>query len=225
MYVLLIEDDISTTQYVRNGLMKAGHKLDVFEDGSTALSHSALSQYDIMIIDRMLPGLDSFALVKAIRQLEIDTPILFLTAITGINNFKETLEIGGNDCLAKPFYMCELISRIDELSRQFTVSDTQTELQVADLSMNLKNGTAERSGKELTLKPLEFSTLEFLMRNEGSTVSRKMLLEKAWNLYFIPGTGVVDTHINRLKSKIDSPFVEPLLHRVRNLGFSLHSRL
>jgi two-component system OmpR family response regulator len=171
----------------------------------------------------MLPGLDGLSLVKAIRAAAIDTPVLFLTSIAGVDDRVEGLDAGADDYLVKPFAFSELLARVHALGRRPPAQIEVTKLRVHDLEMDLIRRRVERQGIEIELQPKEFELLEVLMRNEGRVVTRTMLLERVWDFHFDPKTSVVETHISRLRSKIDKPFGVALLHTLRNVGYSLHA--
>lgn len=222
MHILLVEDDKSTAEYAANGLTQAGHVVDVLEDGKEALIQCMQTQYDVLVVDRMLPGMDGLSMVKAVRASGVQSPVLFLTAMSGVDDRVEGLEAGGDDYLTKPFAFSELLARVNALGRRPVESKEQTSMQVADLSIDLLKRTAKRGDTVIELQPREFVLLEVLMRNEGRVVSRTMLLEQVWDFHFDPKTSVVETHISRLRSKIDKPFDVALLHTIRNIGYSLH---
>jgi two-component system OmpR family response regulator len=171
----------------------------------------------------MLPGMDGLSLVKAVRASGVKTPVLFLTAMSGVDDRVEGLEAGADDYLTKPFAFSELLARVNALGRRPAVSNEITVITVGDLTMDLIKRTVQRAGQDIDLQPREFLLLEVLMRNEGRVISRTMLLEKVWDFHFDPKTSVVETHISRLRSKIDKPFDVPLLHTMRNIGYSLHT--
>ena len=223
MHILLVEDDTSTAEYAANGLTQAGHVVDVLANGKEALVQCMQTQYDVLVVDRMMPGMDGLSLVKAVRASGVQSPVLFLTAMSGVDDRVEGLEAGGDDYLTKPFAFSELLARVNALGRRPTESKEQTNLQVADLEIDLLKRTARRGDTDIELQPREFVLLEVLMRNEGRVVSRTMLLEQVWDFHFDPKTSVVETHISRLRSKIDKPFDVALLHTIRNIGYSLHA--
>ena len=223
MHILLVEDDQSTAEYASKGLTQAGHVVDVLENGKEALIQCMQTQYDVLVVDRMMPGMDGLSMVKAVRASGVSTPVLFLTAMSGVDDRVEGLEAGGDDYLTKPFAFSELLARVNALGRRPAESKEQTTLQVADLKIDLLKRTAQRGDTEIELQPREFVLLEVLMRNEGRVVSRTMLLEQVWDFHFDPKTSVVETHISRLRSKIDKPFDVALLHTIRNIGYSLHA--
>lgn len=223
MNILLIEDDKETADYACNGLSQAGHVVDVTADGKEGMIHCMETDYDVLIVDRMLPGMDGLSLVKAVRASGVKTPILFLTAMSGVDDRVEGLEAGADDYLTKPFAFSELLARVNALGRRPAASNEVTAITVGDLTMDLLKRTVQRAGQDIDLQPREFLLLEVLMRNEGRVISRTMLLEKVWDFHFDPKTSVVETHISRLRSKIDKPFDVPLLHTMRNIGYSLHT--
>lgn len=222
MRLLLVEDDAQMADYAAKGFTQAGHVVDVLEDGKHAMIQCLQAEYDVMVFDRMLPGMDGLSLVKSIRASGIKTPVLFLTAISGVDDRVEGLEAGADDYLTKPFAFSELLARVNALYRRPAASTEVTELKVADLELDLLARTASRSNQKIDLQPREFLLLEVLMRNAGRVVSKTMLLEQVWDFHFDPKTSVVETHISRLRTKIDKPFETSLLHTVRNLGYSLH---
>ncbi|MBX2839640.1 MAG: response regulator transcription factor [Gammaproteobacteria bacterium] len=223
MHLLLVEDDPQMAEYAAKGFTEAGHVVDVLEDGKEAMIQCLQTDYDVLVVDRMLPGMDGLALVKSLRASGNKTPALFLTAVSGVDDRVEGLEAGADDYLTKPFAFSELLARVNALSRRPVTSVENTELKVADLELDLLSRIAKRGGQEIELQPREFLLLEVLMRNSGRVVSRTMLLEQVWDFHFDPKTSVVETHISRLRSKIDKPFDTALLHTVRNLGYSLHA--
>lgn len=223
MHILLVEDDSSTAEYAAKGLTQAGHVVDVLENGKEALIQCMQTQYDVLVIDRMMPGMDGLSLVKAVRASGVQSPVLFLTAMSGVDDRVEGLEAGGDDYLTKPFAFSELLARVNALGRRPVESKEQTHFQVADLYIDLLKRTVRRGDTDIELQPREFVLLEVLMRNEGRVVSRTMLLEQVWDFHFDPKTSVVETHISRLRSKIDKPFDVSLLHTIRNIGYSLHA--
>jgi two-component system OmpR family response regulator len=176
-----------------------------------------------MVVDRMLPGIDGLSLVKALRAGGMATPVLFLTAVGGVEDRVEGLEAGGDDYLVKPFAFSELLARVNALARRPPPAAERTRLQVLDLELDLVRRTCRRAGEPIELLPREFALLEHLMRNEGRVVTRTMLLERVWDFHFDPQTSVVETHISRLRAKVDRPFPQPLIHTVRNVGYSVHA--
>lgn len=224
MKVLLVEDDHTTSNYLEKSLSSVGHAVDCVRDGRDALSAALVTAYDILIVDRMIPGLDGLNLVRSLRAASVQTPVLFLTAMSGVDDRVDGLEAGGDDYLVKPFAVSELFARINALVRRPPIVTEKTKLRVGDLEMNLITRTASRQGCRIDLLPREFSLLELLMRNEGRVLTKTMLLERIWNFNFDPQSSVVETHISRLRTKIDKPFEYPLLRTVKNIGYTLHDR-
>ncbi|WP_112941684.1 MULTISPECIES: winged helix-turn-helix domain-containing protein [unclassified Rhizobium] len=223
MWVLVVEDDRRAADYVARGFIQAGHSCDVVHDGRDGLFQATREAYDVVIVDRMLPGLDGLSLVKALRAARISTPTLFLTAVGGVDDRVDGLEAGGDDYLVKPFAFSELLARANALARRPRLQEQKTVLRVADLELDLLRRQVTRAGQIIDLQPREFTLLEVLMRGEGRVVTRTMLLERVWDFHFDPKTSVVETHISRLRAKIDRPFPVQLLHTVRNTGYSLHA--
>jgi len=223
MRILVVEDDKKTADYAAKGFSEAGHTCDVIVDGRDALFQATRSPYDVLVVDRMIPGLDGLSMVKALRAANVKVPVLFLTSIGGVDDRVEGLEAGGDDYLVKPFAFSELLARVNALARRPPVQDQKTVLCVADLELDLVKRSVTRQGQSIDLQPREFRLLEVLMRNEGRVLTRTMLLERVWDLHFDPKTSVVETHISRLRAKIDKPFEAQLLHTMRNTGYSLHA--
>lgn len=223
MRILLVEDDRRTAGFVAKGFTEAGHVCDVVGDGMEALVQATHEPYDVFVVDRMLPKVDGLSLVRAVRAAGVKVPAIFLTAIGGVDDRVEGLEAGGDDYLVKPFAFSELLARVNALARRPPVQDQKTVLRTADLELDLIRRTVTRAGMRIDLQPREFSLLEVLMRNEGRILTRTMLLERVWDIHFDPRTSVVETHISRLRAKVDKPFAQPLLHTVRNTGYSLHA--
>ncbi len=223
MRILIVEDDTRTAAYIMRGFVESGHQCETLPDGQDALYQATHETYDVLIVDRMLPGLDGLALVRALRATGTMTPVLFLTAVSGVDDRVEGLDAGGDDYLVKPFAFSELLARANALARRPPVQAEVTRLRVHDLELDLIRRRVVRQGQVIDLQPKEFTLLEFLMRSESRVVTRTMLLERVWGFNFDPKTSVVDTHISRLRSKIDKPFDVPLLHTIRNTGYSLHA--
>jgi two-component system, OmpR family, response regulator len=223
MKILLIEDDVETALYIANGLREQGHVVDAVADGRDGLLRAAGEAYEVMIVDRMLPGLDGIGIVKTLRGAGIKTPILLLTTMGGVHDRVEGLEAGGDDYLIKPFAFAELLARVNALARRPPMADVATVLRVADLEMDLLKRTVTRQGRRIELQPQEFKLLEYLLRHAGRIVTRTMLLENVWDFHFDPTTNVVETHVSRLRGKIDRGFAVELLHTVRGAGYCLRA--
>ena len=223
MRILLIEDDAQTADYIRGSLSEEGHVVDWVAEGRDGLVRAASEDYDILIVDRMLPGMNGLSLVKTLRGAKVRIPILFLTALGGVGDRVDGLEAGGDDYLVKPFSFAELSARVNALTRRPPMRNEATVLNVMDLEMDLIRRTVTRCGTVIQLQPREFRFLEYLMRNSGRVLTRTMLLQAVWDFNFDPKTNVVETHISRLRSKIDKPFGTELIHTVRGVGYSLHA--
>lgn len=222
MRVLVIEDDQETADYICSSLKKSGHRVEHAADGKQGFLSALDSDFDVMVIDRMLPGLDGLSLVKAVRSAEVDTPILFLSAMAGLTDRVEGLEVGADDYLVKPFSFSELSARLEALARRPPMTVEETKLQVGDLEVDLLRQVAMRAGQVIALQPRELRLLCHLMRHNDRVLTRTMLLEAVWDFHFDPQTNVVETHISRLRNKIDKPFDTALIHTVRGAGYSLH---
>jgi two-component system, OmpR family, response regulator len=223
MRVLLVEDDKRTSDYISSGLASSGHVTDVLADGRDALAASLREPYDAAIVDRMIPGLDGLSLVRSLRAAGGKLPIILLTAMGGVDDRVEGLDAGADDYLAKPFAFSELLARLNALGRRPPIAQEKTVLRVADLELDLARRVAKRSGQIVELLPREFALLEFLMRNEGRVLTKTMLLERIWNFNFDPQSTVVETHVSRLRAKIDKPFETQLINTIRSTGYSLHA--
>jgi two-component system OmpR family response regulator len=222
MKILLVEDDAETAAYVAGGLCEYGHVVDHAATGPDGLQLATGHPHDVLIIDRMLPGLDGLAIVKAVRSAGLRAPILLLTTMGGIDDRVEGLESGADDYLVKPFAFAELLARTNALARR-PINTVETILRVADLEMDLVKRTVTRGARRIVLQPREFQLLEYLMRNAGRVVTRTMLLEHVWDFHFDPTTNIVETHMSRLRGKIDRDFSVELIHTIRGSGYSLRA--
>ena len=223
MRVLVVEDDTDTAAYIVEGLRQGGHLADQVADGRDALFLATSNSYDVMVIDRMLPGLEGLALVQSIRGTGVQTPILFLTARGGIDDRVAGLEVGGDDYLVKPFAFSELNARLAALARRPPLTQAETKLRVADLEMDLLGRRVKRGDSIVDLQPREFLLLEYFMRNAGRVVTRTMLLEHVWEFHFDPKTKIVETHISRLRSKLNKSGAAELIHTVRGSGYVIRA--
>lgn len=219
MKLLVIEDDRATADYVANGLRQEGHVVDHVADGREALGQAMDGGYDVLVVDRMLPGLDGLSLVKALRAAKVTTPAIFLTTVGGVDDRIEGLQAGGDDYLVKPFAFGELSARIQALARRPATAIQESVLTAGDLSMDLLRRKVTRAGQEIDLLPREFALLEHLLRRKGRVQTRTMLLESVWDISFDPQTNVVETHISRLRAKVDKPFERELIQTVRGAGY------
>ncbi|HVB17373.1 MAG TPA: response regulator transcription factor [Stellaceae bacterium] len=223
MKILVVEDDPETAEYVANGLAEEGHLTVQAASGDEGLFRAAAEKFDLLIVDRMLPALDGLGLVKALRAAGNRTPVLFLTALGGIDDRVTGLNSGGDDYLVKPFAFAELVARVAALGRRPPGGPVESRLCVADLDLDLLSRVVRRGGREIDLQPREFRLLEYLMRHAGQVVTRTMLLENVWDFHFDPRTNVVETHISRLRGKIDKGFALELIHTVRGAGYCLRA--
>ncbi|HKU54409.1 MAG TPA: response regulator transcription factor [Rhizomicrobium sp.] len=222
MRILLVEDDAEMAGHIVHALSQHGHCVDVSHDGEQGLSQAAGGGHAALIVDRMLPKLDGLSLVQALRAGGNRTPVLFLTTLGGLNDRVEGLEAGGDDYLVKPFAFAELIARVNAITRRATQDGAEpTRLRCADLEMDLIRRTVTRAGKPVELQHQEFRLLEYLLRNAGRVVTRSMLLEHVWDLHFNPRTNIVETHLSRLRSKIDRGHATELIHTQRGIGYVL----
>jgi two-component system OmpR family response regulator len=223
MKILIIEDDPAAAGFMAKGLRECGHVTDHAADGEDGFEMAHHGDYDVCVVDRMLPKLDGLTLVERLRAEGIEAPILFLSALGEVDDRIKGLQAGGDDYLAKPYAFAELLARIEALVRRRDPRQVETHLKVGDLEMDLLARTVRRGGGDIAMQPREFRLLEYLMRNEGHIVTRTMLLEQVWDYHFDPQTNVIDVHISRLRGKIDKGFGQPLLHTVRGAGYCLRA--
>jgi two-component system OmpR family response regulator len=219
MKCLLIEDDAETASYIQRGLEQEGHVVDHADDARGGLLLGADQCYSVLVVDRMLPGNDGLSLVKALRSAGVETPVLFLTTLGGIDDRVVGLQAGGDDYLVKPFAFSELLARLNALSRRPRSLDMRTTLRVGNLELDILSRTVRRAGEKIVLQPREYKLLEYLMKNSGKIVTKTMLLENVWDFHFDPKTNIVETHISRLRSKIERNFDQPLIQTVRGSGY------
>jgi len=224
MKILLIEDDTKTAEHIVKSLRRHGDSVDHAVNGHDGLFLATGETYDVLIVDRMLPGLDGIGLVKVVRGAGGHTPVLFLTALDGLDDHIEGFEAGGDDYLVKPFAFGELHARLKALARRPRRLRMETVLRVGDLEFDLLKRKVRRQGQHLDLLPQEAKLLEYLMRHAGEVVTRTMILESVWGFHFDPKTTVVETHISRLRKKVDLAFGTPLIHTVHGSGYSIHVR-
>lgn len=223
MRILIVEDDREAASYIRKGLRESGHVVDHAGDGEEGLEMARAAEYDVLVVDRMMPRMDGLSMIEALRGDEDRTPVLILSALGEVDNRVEGLKAGGDDYLVKPYAFAELLARVEALARRRDPEAVRTKLVVGDLEMDLLARTVVRETEEILLQPREFRLLEFLMKHSGQVVTRTMLLEKVWDYHFDPQTNVIDVHISRLRSKIDRPFDRALLHTVRGAGYRLQA--
>lgn len=224
MKVLVIEDDRETADYIRRGLRERGHVVDCADDGRHGLLMASTAAYDVLVVDRMLPGVDGLSIVKTLRGAGTKTPILFLTTLGGVDDRVEGLNAGGDDYLVKPFAFSELMARLDALGRRPPLMVEETTLAVGDLRVDLIARSVTRAGETIELQPREFKLLEVLLRNKGRIVTRTMLLEQVWDFHFDPKTTVVETLISRIRTKLEKPFAGELIRTIRGVGYTIDDR-
>ena len=220
MRILIIEDDAEAGEYLCKGLRESGHSAELVQDGRDGLLQAATGEWDVLIIDRMLPGLDGLSLVRHLRATGHSTPVLFLSALGEVDDRVKGLRAGGDDYLPKPYSFTELLARIEVLARRRGGRE-ETVLRVGDLELDRLSHQIRRGHEEISLQPREFRLLEYLMKHAGQVVTRTMLLENVWDYHFDPQTNVIDVHISRLRSKIDKGFSQPLLHTIRGAGYMI----
>jgi two-component system OmpR family response regulator len=229
MKVLVVEDDAETSAYVARGLKEQGHSVEAARDGRDGLFLALDQTFDVVVMDRMLPGMDGLSLIKSLRAGGVETPVIFLTALGGVGERVEGLEAGADDYLVKPFSFAELNARVNALARRPPFRAEVATLQVGALELNRLQRTVKLAGKPLDLKPKEFALLEYLMQNAGRVVTRTMLLEHVWDFHFDPKTTIVETHISRIRAKIEAERSDetagmpagPQLLTVRGAGYML----
>jgi two-component system OmpR family response regulator len=222
MRILLIEDDAEAADYIAQGLLDEGHELHVAAEGRRGLFQATGEDWDLLIIDRMLPGLDGVAITRTLRAADVGTPVLFLTALGGIDDRVTGLNAGGDDYLVKPFALAELIARVAALGRRPQRTAPETVLRVADLEIDLLARSVRRGGDTVDLQPREYELLEYLIKHAGQVVTRTMLLENVWGFHFDPLTNFVESHISRLRGKINNGRPD-LIETVRGSGYRLRA--
>jgi two-component system, OmpR family, response regulator len=218
--ILVVEDDTETADYLVGRLQEEGHVVNSSANGRNGLVAAMTENFDLLIVDRMLPELDGLSLVKTLRVSGIETLVLFLTTMSGIDDRVSGLKAGGDDYLVKPFAYAELIARVNALARRGRALSEQTRFKVADLELDVLSGVVKRGKQAIPLKPREFQLLEYLVRHAGQVVTQTMLLENVWHYHFDPRTNVVQSHLSRLRSKVDKGF-EPLIHTIHGAGYCL----
>jgi two-component system OmpR family response regulator len=223
MKVLVIEDDKDTATYISRGLAEHGHVVDCAENGRDGLFLAGDGDYDVVVVDRMLPGLDGLGVIRALRASGIKTPALFLTALGGVGDRVQGLEAGGDDYLVKPFAFAELLARLNALARRPPLQDVQTMLRIADIEMDLLKRSVIRAGRHIELQPREFRLLEFLLRHADRVVTRTMLLEGVWDFHFDPKTNIIETHMSRLRTKLNEGGLPNLIATIRGAGYMVRT--
>ena len=223
MHLLVVEDDIKAAAYLCKGLRESGHNVDHAADGKDGLFMAMENEYDVIVIDRMLPELDGLSVIRTLRAAKKKTPVLVLSALGEVADRVQGLNAGSDDYLVKPFAFSELLARLDALMRRSDGEISKTSLAVGDLEIDLLSREVRRGGMLIELQPREFRLLEYLMRHTGQVVTRTMLLENVWDYHFDPQTNVIDVHISRLRGKIDRDFDYALLQTIRGAGYCLRA--
>ena len=221
MKILVIEDDREAADYLQKALSEAGHTVHVAGDGDAGYTLADTGDYDVMVVDRMLPRRDGLSVIAGLRAHGNATPVLILSALGEVDDRVTGLRAGGDDYLTKPYAFTELLARIEVLCRRANFKDAETLYRVGDLELDRLSHTVRRAGREIVLQPREFKLLEYLMRHAAQVVTRTMLLENVWDYHFDPQTNVIDVHVSRLRSKIEKGFDSPILHTVRGAGYML----
>jgi two-component system OmpR family response regulator len=219
--ILLIEDDPNTALYVTEGLQEVGHNVHWAPTGADGLNQAQNCNWGALIVDRMLPGVDGLTVVQMLRNAGNNAPVLFLTTMGGLDDRIEGLNAGGDDYLIKPFAISELIARMNAVFRRSSRETVQTNLRIGPLEIDLLGRVVHREGRLIDLQPQEFKLLEYLARNAGRAVTRTMLLENVWKLSFDPGTNIVESHMSRLRAKLDRSFAKELIQTLRGYGYIL----
>ena len=221
MKILVIEDDTETAAHIERGLREEGHEVSIVTDGSVAIDVAIRTQPELLIVDRMLPGLDGIEVVKTLRARGLNVPVLFLTALNTVADRVEGLEAGADDYLAKPFSLDELRARIHALARRPPLAEQPMVIQIGDLKVDRLKRRVTRGETVIDLQPREYQLLEYLLSHAGSVVTRTMLLEAIWGFHFDPGTNIVETHICRIRAKIDRGGDPPLIETIRGVGYKV----
>lgn len=221
--VLAIEDDETTAQEIAAELTSHGFEVDTVADGREGLVKAVSGDYDLITLDRMLPGLDGLAIVTVMRSTGVETPVLMISALSDVDERVRGLRAGGDDYLTKPFASEEVAARVEVLLRRRGGPAREAKLRVEDLELDLMARTARRAGKEIRLLPTEYRLLEYMMRNAGQILTRTMIFEAVWGHYFSPGTNVIDVHLGQMRRKVDGPGQTPLIHTIRGAGYCLRA--
>jgi DNA-binding response OmpR family regulator len=224
MRILLVEDDERTAEFVEKGLTQAGYSVEKTGDGLAGLQAASAADFDVIVADLMMPGMDGLAMIEAIRKRKVTTPVIILSARRSVDDRIRGLHAGGDDYLPKPFSFSELLARIQALMRRASQVAEPTSLSAGDLHLDLLTREVRRAGRLIELQPREFALLEYLLRNTGRVVSKTMIMEHVWDYHFDPRTNVVEARISRLRDKIDRPFAYPLIHTLRGVGYVLRAQ-
>ena len=221
MKILIVEDDREAAEYLQKAFAEAGHTAHVAQDGEAGFVLADGGDYDVLVVDRMLPRRDGLSLIAGLRSRGNTTPVLILSALGAVDDRVTGLRAGGDDYLTKPYAFSELLARVEVLNRRGAAREVETIYRAGDLELDRLSHVVKRAGKEIVLQPREFRLLEYLMRHAGQVVTRTMLLENVWDYHFDPQTNVIDVHVSRLRSKIEKGFDSPVLHTVRGAGYML----
>jgi two-component system OmpR family response regulator len=221
--ILVIEDDAETATQIAGFLTARGYEADLAINGNEGARLGASAKYAVIAVDRMLPGMDGLAIIRHLRESGVTTPALIISALGEVDDRVRGLRAGGDDYLVKPFAFAELLARLEALARRSTTVVKDTVLRVGDLELDIVTRTANRGGRCIKLLPREFQVLEYLVRNAGHVVPRAMLLEKIWDLHFDPKTNIIDVYVGRVRRKVDSEQVYPLIHTIRGVGFCVRA--
>jgi len=221
--ILVIEDDPETAEQLVDFLETRGYATDLAADGNEGLRLAQSAPYAVIVIDRMLPGIDGIAVIRRLREAGTVTPALIVSALGEVDDRVRGLRAGGDDYLVKPFAFVELLARVEALARRSATVVKETVLRVGDLELDLVSRTVNRGGRAVELLPREFQVLEYLVRNEGHVVPRAMLLEHVWDLHFDPTTNIIDVYVGRVRRKVDNEQAYPLIHTIRGVGFCVRA--
>lgn len=223
MKILIVEDEVKIGDYLQQGLAEAGFAVDLARNGLDGHHLAMTERYELLILDIMLPDVDGWRILKALRQTGSKVPVLFLTARDSIDDRVKGLELGADDYLVKPFAFAELLARVRTLLRRGSAPATETKLNVADLELDLMRRRVTRAGQRITLTAKEFALLELLMRRHGEVLPRSLIASQVWDMNFDSDTNVIDVAIRRLRAKIDQDFALKLIHTVRGMGYMLEA--
>ena len=220
MRILVVEDDREALAYLAKAFRESGHTADQAADGLDGYALARDGNYDVLVVDRMLPKLDGLSLIRSLREQKVDTPVLILSALGQVDDRVKGLRAGGDDYLPKPYAFSELLARVEVLQRRGgSRAGEATSYRVGDLELDRLSHRVSRGGQDIPLQPREFRLLEYLVRHAGQVVTRTMLLEHVWDYHFDPQTNVIDVHVSRLRAKIDKGYDRALIHTVRGAGY------
>ncbi|WP_041656411.1 heavy metal response regulator transcription factor [Azoarcus sp. KH32C] len=223
MKILIVEDELKTGDYLRQGLVEAGFVCDLVRDGMDGVHYALTGEYDLMILDVMLPGLDGWSVLQTVRRAGREFPVLFLTARDQVEDRVRGLELGADDYLVKPFAFSELLARVRTLLRRGKSKEPEV-LRVADLELDLLRRRVTRAGQRIDLTAKEFGLLELLLRRQGEVLPRSLIASQVWDMNFDSDTNVIEVAVRRLRAKVDEPFEPKLIHTVRGMGYVLEAQ-